>query len=108
MKAETPMMAACRKAKETCPDAVLLFRIGDFFEAFDDDAKRIAAVLGLALTSRGRGEDAWPMAGFPHHQLHPYLEKLVKAGLRVAVCEPCSEGETPKGTKVERHIVRMP
>ena len=78
--AVTPMMKQYEEAKRACPDALLLFRMGDFYEMFYDDAKTAARVLNLALTSREKGENAIPMAGFPHHQLESYLGKLIAAG----------------------------
>ncbi len=78
--AATPMMKQYEEAKRACPDALLLFRMGDFYEMFFDDAKTAARVLNLALTSREKGENAIPMAGFPHHQLESYLGKLIAAG----------------------------
>ncbi|MDE0736226.1 MAG: hypothetical protein OSB47_10410, partial [Pirellulaceae bacterium] len=67
--AKTPMMQQYEDAKQACGDAILLFRMGDFYELFDEDAKLAAQTLGLALTSRDKGENPIPMAGFPHHQL---------------------------------------
>ena len=81
------MMQQYHDAKAACGDAILLFRMGDFYELFHDDAKTAARVLGLTLTSREKGENAIPMAGFPHHQLDGYLGKLIKQGFRVAVCD---------------------
>jgi DNA mismatch repair protein MutS len=69
----TPMMRQYQDAKAACPDALLLFRMGDFYELFQEDAKTAARVLGLSLTSREKGENPMPMAGFPHHQLESYL-----------------------------------
>ncbi|MCL2624497.1 MAG: hypothetical protein FWD31_12615, partial [Planctomycetaceae bacterium] len=83
----TPMMQQYHDAKRVCPDALLLFRMGDFYELFNDDAKIAAKVLGLALTSREKGSNATPMAGFPHHQLDAYIGKLIAAGFRAAVCD---------------------
>ena len=76
------MMRQYQEAKRACPDALLLFRMGDFYEMFHEDAKTAARVLNLALTSREKGENATPMAGFPHHQLESYLGKLIAAGFR--------------------------
>ncbi|HEY2881833.1 MAG TPA: DNA mismatch repair protein MutS, partial [Pirellulales bacterium] len=84
---DTPMMRQYQEAKKACPDALLFFRMGDFYELFFDDARTAARLLGLALTSRDKGENATPMAGFPYHQLENYLAKLVAQGLRVAICE---------------------
>ena len=76
----TPMMKQYQEAKRACPDALLLFRMGDFYELFYDDAKIAARTVNLALTSREKGAGAVPMAGFPHHQLESYLGKLIAAG----------------------------
>ena len=76
----TPMMQQYRELKARDPDALLLFRMGDFYEMFGDDAERAAPLLGLALTSRDKGADAVPMAGFPHPALDTYLAKIVQAG----------------------------
>ena len=81
----TPMMKQYQEAKRACPEAILLFRMGDFYELFYEDAKTAARTVNLALTSREKGENAVPMAGFPHHQLESYLGKLIAAGFRVAV-----------------------
>ena len=79
------------------PDAMLLFRVGDFYETFGEDAKKAAQVLGIILTKRGAGsESETALAGFPHHSLNTYLPKLVKAGMRVAICDQL---ENPKLTK---------
>ena len=83
---ETPMMKQYLALKARVPDAVLLYRMGDFFETFNEDAQTIARILGITLTARG-GADRTPLAGFPHHQLERYLPKLVAAGCKVAVCE---------------------
>lgn len=74
-------------AKSQCGDMLLLFRIGDFYELFYDDAKVASRVLGLTITSQGIGENPIPMAGFPYHQLESYLSKLAARGYRVVVCE---------------------
>ncbi len=104
----TPMLKQYFEAKAACPGALLLFRMGDFYELFDEDAKTAAQVLGLALTSRDKGANAMPMAGFPHHQLDSYIGKLISAGYRAAVCE---QVEDPKkvaaGQIVKREIVRV-
>ena len=89
------------------PDAMLLFRVGDFYETFGDDAKKTAAVLGITLTKRGAGsESETALAGFPHHSLNTYLPKLVKAGMRVAICDQL---EDPKMTKtiVKRGVTEL-
>ncbi|MCE5303760.1 MAG: DNA mismatch repair protein MutS [Planctomycetaceae bacterium] len=102
----TPMMKQYEEAKRACPDAILLFRMGDFYEMFNDDAKTAARVLNLALTSREKGENATPMAGFPHHQLESYLGKLIAAGFRAAVCEQVEDPKLAKGL-VRREVTRI-
>jgi DNA mismatch repair protein MutS len=102
----TPMMQQYRDAKAACPDALLLFRMGDFYELFYDDAKTAARTLNLALTSRDKGENPIPMAGFPHHQLEGYLKKLVSAGLRVAICDQMEDPRQAKGI-VRREVTRV-
>ena len=89
------------------PDAMLLFRVGDFYETFGEDAKKAAGVLGIVLTKRGAGsETETALAGFPHHSLNTYLPKLVKAGMRVAICDQL---EDPKMTKtiVKRGVTEL-
>jgi len=102
----SPMMQQFHDAKEVAGDAILLFRMGDFYELFHDDAKTAARILGLTLTSRDKGENPIPMAGFPHHQLDGYLGKLIKAGFRAAVCEQMEDPKLTKGL-VKREIVRV-
>jgi len=102
----TPMMRQYQEARRACPGAILLFRMGDFYEMFYDDAKTAARVLGLALTSREKGDNPIPMAGFPHHQLDSYLGKLIAAGLRAAVCEQVEDPRLAKGL-VRREVTRV-
>src|SRR5215469_11333301 len=102
----TPMMQQYLDAKAACPECLLLFRMGDFYELFHDDAKQAARVLGLALTSRDKGENPVPMAGFPHHQLESYLGKLIAAGLRAAICEQVEDPKLAKGL-VKREVTRV-
>ncbi|WP_394364769.1 DNA mismatch repair protein MutS [Polaribacter atrinae] len=93
--------------KNKYPDAMLLFRVGDFYETFGEDAKKAAGVLGITLTKRGAGsETETALAGFPHHSLNTYLPKLVKAGMRVAICDQL---EDPKMTKtiVKRGVTEL-
>ncbi|WP_459741653.1 DNA mismatch repair protein MutS [Polaribacter sp. OB-PA-B3] len=93
--------------KNKYPDAMLLFRVGDFYETFGEDAKKAAEVLGITLTKRGAGSDSeTALAGFPHHSLNTYLPKLVKAGMRVAICDQL---EDPKMTKtiVKRGVTEL-
>jgi DNA mismatch repair protein MutS len=100
------MMKQYEEARRACPEALLLFRMGDFYEMFYDDAKTAARVLNLALTSREKGENAIPMAGFPYHQLESYLGKLIAAGLRAAVCEQVEDPKLAKGL-VRREVTRV-
>jgi DNA mismatch repair protein MutS len=94
---ETPLMKQYREIKEKYPDSILLFRVGDFYETFHEDAITTSKVLGIVLTKRGSGVNKeTKLAGFPHHSLDTYLHKLVKAGHRVAICEQL---ENPKLTK---------
>jgi DNA mismatch repair protein MutS len=104
----TPMMQQYRELKARDPDALLLFRMGDFYELFGEDAERASALLGIALTTRDRekGEQAVPMAGFPHPALESYLAKIVQAGLRAAVCEQLEDPRLAKGL-VKRDVVRI-
>jgi DNA mismatch repair protein MutS len=102
----TPMMQQYRELKARDPEALLLFRMGDFYEMFGEDAERGAALLGLALTSRDKGPNAVPMAGFPHPALESYLARLVQAGQRAAVCEQVEDPKVAKGL-VKREVVRV-
>src|SRR6056300_1809035 len=92
--------------KTKYPDALLLFRVGDFYETFGADAIRAAEILGIVLTHRNNGGDKTELAGFPHHSLNTYLPKLVKAGCRVAICDQL---EDPKQTKtiVKRGVTEL-
>jgi len=100
------MMQQYEAAKATCGDALLFFRMGDFYELFFEDAKIASAVLGLALTSRDKTENPIPMAGFPHHQLDNYLAKLIRSGHRVAICEQVENPATAKGL-VRREVTQI-
>jgi DNA mismatch repair protein MutS len=100
------MMQQFAAAKERCPGALVLFRMGDFYELFGDDAREAATLLDLTLTSRDKGPDALPMAGFPHHQLDAQLVKLVAAGRRVAICEQIDDPKTTKGL-LRREVTRI-
>ena len=104
---ETPLMKQYNEIKRKYPDACLLFRVGDFYETFGEDAVRASKILGIVLTKRGAGsEGETALAGFPHHSLNTYLPKLVKAGLRVAICDQL---EDPKMTKtiVKRGVTEL-
>lgn len=100
------MMQQYLDAKQACGDALLLFRMGDFYELFHDDARMASRVLGLTLTTRDKGENPVPMAGFPYHQLEGYLAKLINAGLRAAVCEQVEDPRQAKGL-VKREVTRV-
>ncbi len=104
---ETPLMKQYNDIKRKYPDACLLFRVGDFYETFGDDAVRASKILGITLTKRGAGSPTeTALAGFPHHSINTYLPKLVKAGLRVAICDQL---EDPKMTKsiVKRGVTEL-
>ena len=95
------------QVKAKYPDTILLFRMGDFFETFDEDAKITSRVLGITLTKRGNGTAGeTPLAGFPHHALDTYLPKLLKAGYRVAVCEQLEDPKFAKGI-VKRDVIEV-
>ena len=104
---ETPLMKQYNGIKARYPDAILLFRVGDFYETFGEDAIKTANVLGIVLTRRANGAAAYiELAGFPHHSLDAYLPKLVRAGYRVAICDQL---EDPKMTKtiVKRGVTEL-
>ncbi len=104
---QTPLMRQYSQIKKRYPDTVLLFRLGDFFETFEDDAVLTAKVCGITLTKRNNGgADETPLAGFPHHQLDNYLPKLVRAGYRVAVCEQLEDPKQARGI-VRRDVVEV-
>lgn len=103
----SPLMQQYNTIKAKYPDACLLFRVGDFYETFGEDAIRASRILGITLTKRGNGsESETALAGFPHHSINTYLPKLVKAGLRVAICDQL---EDPKMTKtiVKRGVTEL-
>ncbi len=104
---ETPLMKQYNQIKAKYPDALLLFRVGDFYETFGEDAVRTSKILGIILTKRGAGSTSeTELAGFPHHSLNTYLPKLVRAGCRVAICDQL---EDPKMTKkiVKRGVTEL-
>lgn len=104
---ETPLMKQYNQIKSKYPDSLLLFRMGDFFETFDDDAVTTSKICGIVLTKRNNGAGGeTPLAGFPHHQLDSYLPKLVKAGYRVAVCEQLEDPKLARGI-VKRGVVEV-
>ncbi len=105
-KKVTPLMKQYNTIKAKYPDALLLFRVGDFYETFGEDAVRAAKILNITLTARNNGGDKTELAGFPHHSLNTYLPKLVMAGCRVAICDQL---EDPKKTKtiVKRGVTEL-
>lgn len=105
-KKVTPLMKQYNTIKSKYPDALLLFRVGDFYETFGKDAVKASKILGIILTHRNNGGDRTELAGFPHHSLNTYLPKLVKAGYRVAICDQL---EDPKLTKtiVKRGVTEL-
>lgn len=104
---DTPMMQQHRAIKQKYPDAILLFRVGDFYETFGQDAVVASQVLGITLTKRNNGSaSSAELAGFPHHALDTYLHKLVKAGYRVAICDQLEDPKQAKGI-VKRGVTEM-
>ena len=103
---ETPLMAQYNSIKAKYPDAVLLFRVGDFYETFEQDAVRTSQILGIVLTKRNNGGSHTELAGFPHHSLNSYLPKLVRAGLRVAICDQLEDPKMTKGI-VKRGVTEL-
>ena len=95
------------KIKDEYPDAILLFRVGDFYETFHDDAVKTSKILGIILTKRGSGSNKeTKLAGFPHHALKSYLHKLVRAGERVAICDQLEDPKTTKSI-VKRGVTEL-
>jgi len=99
-------MRQYRSFKEQYPDYVLFFRMGDFYEMFYEDAKIASRELGLALTSRSKGDSAIPLAGIPYHALDSYLARMIRAGHRVAICEQVEDAKQAKGV-VKRDVTRL-
>ncbi len=102
----TPAMRQFMEFKKKYPDAVLFFRMGDFYETFYEDAETCSRVLGLTLTSRSKGENPIPLAGLPYHAVDGYLKKMITAGYKVAVCEQVENPKEAKGV-VRRDVVRI-
>lgn len=104
---ETPLMKQYQEIKGQYPDAILLFRVGDFYETFSEDAIKASAILGITLTRRANGAAQYvELAGFPFHALDTYLPKLVRQGLRVAICEQMEDPKKAKGL-VERDVIEL-
>lgn len=105
-KKETPLMTQYNTIKAKYPDALLLFRVGDFYETFGTDAIKTSQILGIVLTKRANGEGHIELAGFPHHSVDSYLPKLVRAGLRVAICDQLEDPKSVKGI-VKRGVTEL-
>ncbi|MBI4221316.1 MAG: DNA mismatch repair protein MutS [Planctomycetes bacterium] len=106
MITETPMMRQYNEIKRQHKDALLFFRMGDFYELFFEDAKLASKVLGITLTSRSKGDGAIPMAGVPHHAAESYIRRLIKAGYKVAICDQLQDPEEATGV-VDRGVTRI-
>src|SRR5262245_14506487 len=102
----TPLMEQYLSVKRQYSDAVVLFRLGDFYEVFFDDASQVATLLDLTLTARDGGDGKVPMCGVPYHAVQGYLARLVKAGKKVAICEQVEDPKLAKGL-VKREVVRV-
>ena len=103
----TPVMKQFYEAKKNHTDSIMLFRMGDFYETFEEDAKITSAILGITLTKRSNGAaSSVPLAGFPYHSLEQHLHKLLKAGHRVAICEQVEDPRLSKGI-VKREVVEV-
>jgi len=105
-KKETPLMTQYNTIKGKYPDALLLFRVGDFYETFGQDAIKTSQILGIVLTKRANGDGHIELAGFPHHSVDSYLPKLVRAGMRVAICDQLEDPKTVKGI-VKRGVTEL-
>src|SRR3954469_25673466 len=104
---ETPLQKQYNTIKAKYPGALLLFRVGDFYETFGQDAVKAAGILGIVLTRRANGAATHiELAGFPHHSLDTYLSKLVRAGQRVAICDQLEDPKTTK-TIVKRGVTEL-
>src|SRR5437868_4296897 len=104
--AATPMLRQYLELKGRYPDALLFFRLGDFYELFFEDARTAAEILGITLTSRAKGDDRIPMCGVPHHSVRVHVGRLVEAGHRVAICDQVEEATAGK-TLVRREVTRV-
>ena len=102
----TPAMQQYMEVKNKYPDCIVMFRMGDFYELFFEDAKTASRELNIVLTSRGKGETKAPLAGIPYHSIEPYLVKLVKKGYKIAICEQLEDRKKAIG-RVKRGLVRI-
>ncbi|MHA1576891.1 MAG: DNA mismatch repair protein MutS, partial [Candidatus Thorarchaeota archaeon] len=106
MKKPTPMQRQYLALKKQHPDSILLFRLGDFYEMFNEDAKVASEALNIVLTSRGEGVNKWPLCGVPHHSVEGYIAKLLNAGFTVALADQVEDASEAKGL-VRREVVRL-
>ena len=107
MSTTTPMMRQYLEIKAQYPDAILFFRLGDFYEMFMDDAVTASRILDITLTSRNKGAaEEVPLCGIPYHSCQPYIAKLVESGHKVAICEQVEDPKAAKGI-VKREVVRV-
>src|ERR687892_1961988 len=107
MAADTPMMQQYRHLKQQYPDAILLFRMGDFYEMFFEDAWLAAPILEIALTARDKSQPhPTPMCGVPYHAVDSYIDRLLKRGFKVAICEQLEDPKAAKGL-VKRDVLRV-
>ncbi len=106
MKKQTPMQRQYLELKRQHPDSILMFRLGDFYEMFNEDAKVASEILDIVLTSRGEGVDRWPMCGVPHHSVEGYIAKLLNSGHTVALADQVEDASEAKGL-VKREVVRV-
>ena len=104
-EADTPMMRQYHRIKKDHPDAILFYRMGDFYEMFMEDAKIASGILNIALTSRNKNNPI-PMCGIPYHSANNYIAKLIKDGKKVAICEQMEDPKLAKGL-VKREVVRV-
>ena len=107
MLGTTPMFVQYKQIKDQYPNMILFYRLGDFYEMFDEDAKKASELLGLTLTARdGGGNIKVPMCGVPFHAAEMYIKKLIKQGQKVAICEQTEDPKAVKGL-VKREVIRI-
>src|SRR5919108_4459378 len=107
MATDTPMIKQYLKIKKQYPDAILFFRLGDFYEMFFEDANIASKILGITLTSRNKSEkNPIPLCGIPYHSVEPYVSKLLQHGYKVAICEQVEDPKLAKGV-VERKVIKV-
>ena len=105
---DTPMLKHYFAIKAQHPEAILLYRVGDFFETYSDDAILVSKVLGIVLTRRSNGDKGdTPMAGFPHHAIENYLQKLIRSGYKVAVCDQLEDPKLSTSKLVKRGVTEI-